>query len=158
MGNKEKAKAYDKAIERAKKLYDNRIIEEIFPELKESKDEKIRKEIISILRNAYWTSNKNRFNELVAWLKKQGESDKNPNSKTIAEYLYKEKGYPISLNEEIPTFEVTMKDVREYNAYKEKKLIEIACKWLREQKEMIGISFQEDFIERFKVEMNKYTN
>ena len=75
MGNKEKAKAYDKAIERAKKLYDNRIIEEIFPELKESKDEKIRKEIISILRNAYWTSNKNMFNELVAWLEKQGEQN-----------------------------------------------------------------------------------
>ena len=85
--------------------------------------------------------------DAIAWLKKQGESDKNPNSKTIAEYLYKEKGYPISL-----------KDVRDYNAYKEKKLIEIACKWLREQKEMIGISFQEDFIERFKMEMNKYTN
>ena len=84
---------------------------------------------------------------LLLGLKKQGESDKNPNSKTIAEYLYKEKGYPISL-----------KDVREYNAYKEKKLIEIACKWLREQKEMIGISFQEDYIERFKTEMKKYTN
>ena len=96
--------------------------------------------------------------DAIAWLKKQGESDKNPNSKTIAEYLYKEKGYPISLNGDIPTFEVTMKDVRDYNAYKEKKLIEIACKWLIEQKEMIGISFQEDFIERFKLEMNKYTN
>ena len=85
--------------------------------------------------------------DAIAWLKKQGESDKNPNSKTIAEYLYKEKGYPISL-----------KDVQDYNAYKEKQLIKIACKWLREQKEMIGISFQEDFIERFKIEMNKYTN
>ena len=73
MAEKEKAIAYDKAIERAKKLYGNGIAEEIFPELKESKDEKIRKEIISILRNAYWTSNKNKFNELVAWLEKQGE-------------------------------------------------------------------------------------
>ncbi len=35
--------------------------------------------------------------DAIAWLKKQGESDNNPNSKTIAEYLYKEKGYPISL-------------------------------------------------------------
>lgn len=84
MTEKEKAKAYDKAIERAKKWQnesnidkiDNRIIEEIFPELKESEDEKIRKEIISILRNAYWTSNKNRFNELVAWLEKQRDKDK----------------------------------------------------------------------------------
>ena len=76
MIEKEKAKAYDEAIGRAKKLYSNRIAEEIFPELKESEDEKIRKEIISILRNAYWTSNKNRFNELVAWLEKQRDKDK----------------------------------------------------------------------------------
>lgn len=57
-------------------MYSNGIAEEIFPELKESEDEKIRKEIISILRNAYWTSNKNRFNELVAWLEKQRYKDK----------------------------------------------------------------------------------
>ena len=96
--------------------------------------------------------------DAIAWLKKQGESDKNPNSKTISEYLYKQKGYPISLNGEIPTFEETIKAVQEYNACEEKQLIEKACEWLREQKEMIGISFQEDFIERFKMEMKKYTN
>lgn len=77
--------------------------------------------------------------DAIAWLKKQCESDNNPNSKTIAD-------------------EETIKAIQIYNSYKEKKLIEIACKWLREQKEMIGISFQEDFIERFKLEMNKYTN
>lgn len=76
MIQEEKAKAYDEAIERAKKLYGKGITEEIFPELKESEDEKIRKEIISILRNAYWTSNKNRFNELVAWFEKQRDKDK----------------------------------------------------------------------------------
>lgn len=76
MTEKEKAKAYDEAIGRAKKLYSNGIAEEIFPELKESEDEKIRKEIISILRNAYWISNKNRFNELVAWLENQRDKDK----------------------------------------------------------------------------------
>ena len=61
---------------KTKKLYSNGIAEEIFPELKESEDEKIRKEIISILRNAYWTSNRSRFNELVAWLEKQRDKDK----------------------------------------------------------------------------------
>ena len=155
----EKAKAYDEAIERAKKLYGNGIIERIFPELKECDDERIKKNCIHFLElQKQHHAATFEIEECIDWLEKQCESDKNPNSKTIAEYLYKEKGYPISLNEEIPTFEVTMKDVRDYNAYKEKKLIEIACKWLREQKEMIGISFQEDFIERFKVEMNKYTN
>ena len=82
-------------------------------------------------------------------------ADKNPNPQNIAEYLYKEKGYPISLNGEIPTFEETMKTVQAYNAYKEKQWIEKACNWLREQKEMIGISFQEDFIERFKIAMEE---
>lgn len=76
MTEKEKAKAYDEAIGRPKKLYSNGIAEEIFPELKENEDEEIRKEIISILRNTYWTSNKNRFNELVAWLEKQRDKDK----------------------------------------------------------------------------------
>ena len=81
----EKAKAYDEALERAKAINNEKdvdiesgttICEYIFPELKESEDEKIRKEIISILRNTYWTSNKNRFNELVAWLEKQRDKDK----------------------------------------------------------------------------------
>ena len=88
----EKAKRYDEALEIAKKNYVTaqdlcegshigiecfkNTLESIFPELKESEDEKIRKEIISILRNAYWTSNRNRLNELVAWLEKQKDKDK----------------------------------------------------------------------------------
>lgn len=82
-------------------------------------------------------------------------ADKNHNPQNIAEYLYKEKGYPISLNGDIPTFEETMKTVQAYNAYKEKQWIEKACNWLIEQKEMIDISFQEDFIERFKIAMEE---
>ena len=50
-----------------------------------------------------------------------------PHSQYIAEYLYKEKGYPISLNGEIPTFEETMKDVQTYNDYKAKQQLEKAC-------------------------------
>ena len=46
MTEKEKAKAYDEAIERTKKLYGNGIAEEIFTELKESKDNKIREAIL----------------------------------------------------------------------------------------------------------------
>ena len=81
MTEKEKAEAYDKALERARAINNGKdvdvesgttICEYIFPELKESEDDKIKKEIISILRNTYWTSNRNRFNELVAWLEKQG--------------------------------------------------------------------------------------
>lgn len=56
MTNEEKARAYDEALERARKMLnmilDNELlgfpdqIREIFPQLKESKDEKIRKEMI----------------------------------------------------------------------------------------------------------------
>ena len=79
MTEKEKAKAYDEALKKASAAHKDEdrhlkaTLERIFPELKESEDEKIRKEIISILRNAYWTSNRNRFNKLVAWLEKQGK-------------------------------------------------------------------------------------
>ena len=62
------------------------------------------------------------FEEGAKW------ADKNPNLQNIAECLYKEKGYPISLNGEIPTFEETMKDVQTYNDYKAKQWIEKAYK------------------------------
>lgn len=35
----------------------------------------------------------------------------------------------------------------------DKTMIDKACKWLLHQEEMIGISFEDDFIERFKKAM-----
>jgi len=76
---KEKAKAYEEALERAKKWYNapnidkmptygNRIIEEIFPELiEENEDEKIRKELIKFVKVNI--PNEERY---IAWLEKQG--------------------------------------------------------------------------------------
>ena len=49
----EKAKAYDEALERAKKLHDKIDIEEIFPELKESEDEKIKNAILNHLKKMW---------------------------------------------------------------------------------------------------------
>lgn len=80
MTEKEKAEAYDEAIERAKKLYGNGIIEEIFPELKESKDKKIIKWIIDDIR--YNMDNeplnnskyKKEAEKAIAWLEKQGKN------------------------------------------------------------------------------------
>ena len=96
MTEKEKAEAYDEALERARAINNGKdvdvesgttICEYIFPELKESEDEKIRKEIISILRNTYWTSNRNRFNELVAWLEKQDEQTSSQTNERAWLYL-----------------------------------------------------------------------
>lgn len=39
--------------------------------------------------------------------------------------------------------------------WKEHQMIEKACEWLIQQEEMIGISFENDFIERFKKAMEE---
>ena len=79
MTDKEKAKAYDKAIERAKKLYGNGIAEEIFSELKDGDDEKMRRWIIDDIR---YNINNEPFNnseykkkaeKAIDWLEKQCE-------------------------------------------------------------------------------------
>ena len=87
----EKAKVYDEAIEKLRNaFYDNnsrmceeyrnavlKIIEPIFPELAESEDERIRKEIIeqiNLLKSATLSDLKDKqFNSWLAWLEKQGE-------------------------------------------------------------------------------------
>lgn len=81
MTEKEKVKAYDEAIERAKKLYSNGITEKIFPELKESKDKKIREAILKGLidcRDAPdlgWSNFGGiHIDDCIAWLEKQGDT------------------------------------------------------------------------------------
>ena len=76
----EKAKAYDKAIERAKKIYGNGIIERIFPELKESDDERIKKNCIHFLElQKQHHAATFEIEECIAWLEKQCKqlADKN---------------------------------------------------------------------------------
>ena len=95
MTEKEKAKAYDEAIERSKKLYGDGITEAIFPELKESEDEKIRRWIIDDIR--YNMNNeplnnseyKKKAEKAIAWLEKQGEQK--PQGKSALEAIKEEK-------------------------------------------------------------------
>ena len=74
-----KAQAYDKALEKAKRLYEKGTITEslchIFPELKESEDERVRKELIIHCRNTRCVTEEGaeRIAKWIAWLKKQGE-------------------------------------------------------------------------------------
>ena len=68
----EKAKAYDEAIERAKKLYGNEIAEEIFHELKECDTERIRKNCIHFLElQKQHHAATFEIEECIAWLEKQ---------------------------------------------------------------------------------------
>ena len=72
MTDKEKAKAYDKAIERAKKLYGNGIAEEIFSELKEDETERIKKDLIQWIDDfpdIIWRGHYKK--DIIAWLEEQ---------------------------------------------------------------------------------------
>ena len=82
MADKEKIKAYDDAIERAKKLYGNGITKEIFPELKKSKDKKIMEAILNGLidcRDAPdlgWSNFGGiHIDDCIDWLEKQREQE-----------------------------------------------------------------------------------
>ena len=76
-------KKYEEALERARKLYhaakvleyeqDIKDYEEIFPELTESKDEKIRKEIIAFIKKRDRSGCDYDYNLWLDWLEKQGE-------------------------------------------------------------------------------------
>lgn len=72
-------------------------------------------------------------------------------SKDYVNYLLDKQEYH---NEKYTEYDI--KQAFEKGAeWADETMIENACKWLIEQKEMIGISFQEDFIERFKMAMKK---
>ena len=87
-------KAYKEAIERAKEMSalpdDRATMEYIFPELAESEDEKIRKEIIHLVVKSQeqggYALHKDEAKEMIAWLEKQGEQVDN-----LHNYLYGEQ-------------------------------------------------------------------
>ena len=82
----QKARNYDEALERARKEYKDHeafnsfrnMLVRIFPELRESEDEKILKELISIVkayRENCITEGNHRFDNCLAWLEKQGNTE-----------------------------------------------------------------------------------
>ena len=100
----EKAKRYDQAIERAESIYNETAIPSatikgtctyIFPELKESEDEKIRKDIISYLA-LYKDAIGEDYESWIAWLEKQSEQKYIPKYK-MGDYVKNTnyKGDPI---------------------------------------------------------------
>lgn len=128
----EKARAYDKAIEKAQKELQScgskdcdaaRQIYRFFPELSESEDERIRKEIISHLQHEYVVKkyvSDVEYDRWIAWLENQGESDE-----IKAKEFLINKGYPIDTNGTFPTYEEM------YNIISEglEKQVEQKLKW-----------------------------
>ena len=92
MTTKEKAKAYDEAIEIAKTMIDDlrkgedilsvSNLEAMFPELAESEDERIRKALIHLVNSnkelSFGIDNYDgiKWSDILAWLEKQGEQPK----------------------------------------------------------------------------------
>ena len=60
-------------------------------------------------------------------------ADSHPSEASIAKYLYEKKGYPISFNGNIPSFEetmkVAMKDIKQYDDYKRKQWMDSHPQW-----------------------------
>lgn len=97
----QKAKRYDEAIEIARQYYNDRAmpigtnfkLERMFPELKESEDEKIRKELISFVRGMLACHDKpnaerdEKYESWIAWLEKQAEQKHTPKHK-IGDTIY----------------------------------------------------------------------
>lgn len=79
----EKAKRYDEALEKSKILYEQGTITEslcyVFPELKESEDEKIRKDLINFFEQAEERGvvrmSIHKVEGYLHWLEKQGEQN-----------------------------------------------------------------------------------
>ena len=80
----EKAKAYDEAKLRMSAAYNSNrctigFMNEIFPELRESEDERIRKELLNAFQESedslYMVLTPHRRESFIAWLKKQGKHD-----------------------------------------------------------------------------------
>ena len=66
----EKARRYDEAYKKVAVRFGSNVADEIFPELKESEDEKIKREIIEYIKIGTY------HKDWIAWLEKQGEHAK----------------------------------------------------------------------------------
>ena len=110
----EKAKAYDEAIERAKKLYGNGIAEEIFHELKEDDTERIRKNCIHFLElQKQHNAATFEIEECIDWLKKQREqlADKNGPRFDVGDWVVFIKSKSIYQVEKKENYEYTLRHI-----------------------------------------------
>ena len=119
----EKAKRYDESLEQLKGLIESteegkyaivkEDIIEIFPELQESEDERIRMGLIELFNDIEWgDSILHDYNmdkdKTIAWLENQSESDE-----IKAKEFLINKGYPIDANGTFPTYEEMYNIIRE---------------------------------------------
>lgn len=131
MTQEEKAKRYDEAIERARALNNGEVVnikigtttcEYIFPELKESEDERIKKELIGFVKSRL--AGFPECNRFIAWLEKQDTFSK----KDVDDaYL---KGITDAKNEIEKQYEIIFPKLKESEDKKIRKVIYNAIKYL----------------------------
>lgn len=76
----QKAKAYDEALKIAKEaaekgMVSHNFVSDIFPELKESEDERIRKHLIGVVELYYGNTDEHEKKDCLDWLERQGEQN-----------------------------------------------------------------------------------
>ena len=131
----EKAKAYDKALERAKNLHQfssNRTeikhMEEIFPELKESEDESVREALIALVkcneRNGYTLLNNVPTSSMLAWLEKQDKQKKDVRLESLEKLLEADSIYQMAITDEMVE-EAKNKAIKALQELAVSKLLEI---------------------------------
>ena len=134
MTEKEKAKAYDKAIEIAKKwhnapnidkmpTYGNRIIEEIFPELKEEDAERIRKNCIHFLElQKQHHAATFEIEECIDWLEKQDFALENHQFISVTDGLPEQDEEVVVLCDEFntaPVYKISFGHIVDKTIYKD---------------------------------------
>ena len=149
-------KAYKEAIERASKIKLRNPIERIqdeidsiFPELQESENERIRKEIIEFLiwikefRNGgYEPSGKYVIEDMIAWLEKQGEqkpADKSEPKFKVGDWIVQENiGVPATKEQRDLLFQKMKEAGYEWDSEKKKlRKMEQNHTWSEEDTDMI---------------------
>lgn len=152
---------YQEALERAKKGLP---IDEVFPELKESKDERIRKEIITHLSNELHnvkqlTPRTNEFEAWIAYLEKQKEQ-KDVSASTMAPGCWQGEEKSAEWSEEdermlsrcIKSVECS-KRFANSETYKAAKDVEM--NWLKELSERFNLQPKQEWNEDEKMKLNR---
>lgn len=138
----EKTKAYDEAYKRAAIRFGSNVADELFPELKESEDERIRKALIKgfnkLDKSATWYNGITN-GQIIAWLEKQGEQ--NPLKGTLGD-VFDDIKFGIDPSPKQKPMEWSEEDERMYSHCMELLKSEgqdtMQRNWLKSLKQRIG--------------------
>lgn len=130
----QKAKAYDELFIKAKQIYNKEndvlimhTIEDLFPEVKEPEDERIRQKVIKLVKmsNAVggYALHKWEADEMLAWLEKQGEQ--------------KSDGWNEKDEENVNNVLYIFNQLKDASSYEEDNIAEKTINWLKSLKDRI---------------------